>query len=139
MKHPDHLCGFVDPIGGYTSILPRELDDSFVGYRIKCSCGNTRFSVLKNGRPLVLASCSKCKKKITLYDTNLYFCATSYANEGKLAEVAGPKGEKLFSLCVAFEYPEDCENQNDISWGYIYGIPDAAGSEAFCILDDESA
>lgn len=142
MKCPSHLLGFVGDVNTYFSILPK-LTDYLVGYSIKCSCGCKQFSVLKNDRPLVLADCINCRKRIVLYDTKQYPYAHPSRDEGMLKEVLGPAGEKQMALCVAFEYPELEEDeefdQNDITWAFIYGIPENNLHNSFCILDDETA
>lgn len=142
MKVPTHLKGFVAPIGIFRSVLPGEPDDNFVAYQIRCTCGSRLFSVSKNSRPLVVGECSACMQKIVLYDTKQYPSASSYANEGILEAVNGPGGESSFGVCVAFEYPEADEDddytENDISWCYIYGIPNNDPDKAFTIINDET-
>ena len=142
MKCPMHLRGFIEPIGIFSSILPGPLDEFFVGYRIKCKCGNYRFSVKKNDRPLVVATCIKCKEEVVLYDTDQYPDATSYDKEGELLPISGPNKESSFSVCVAFEYPEPDNDEeytdNDISWCYIYGCPNDKTENVFTIISDET-
>lgn len=142
MKCPTHLKEFVEPIGQFATILPGDLDDLFVGYRLKCICSNHEFTVKKNNRPLVMAYCTKCHSQIVVYDTGQYPDACSYANEGELETVISPDGNKSYTVCVAFEYPEPEDGEeygdNDISWCYIYGCPNNSPKEAFCIIDDET-
>lgn len=141
MKCPTHLKEFIEPIGDLESILPGPTHSLFVGYRIKCKCGCSEFSVKKNDRPLVIASCVDCSQKIVLYDTDQYPDATSYNKEGSLKPVFSPRGEISYLICVGFEYPESNDEEytdNDISWCYIYGCPHGNSDISFTIINDET-
>lgn len=144
MKSPQHIKRFVEPIGIYASILPGKPDGiGFVAYHLRCSCGNASFSVHINDRPLVIALCDKCGLNIVLYDTKLYPSACSYSEEGDMKVIESPENDKVYDVCVAYEYPEPDDNEvytdDDISWCYIYGCPNSSPVKSFCIINDETA
>jgi len=142
MRHPTHLNGYASSIGSLAQVLPGRLDDSYFGYKVVCSCSGEVFSVKKNDRPLVIATCKGCQNEIVLYDTNQYPDATPCKDEGPLVQVIGPEGESDFLVCVAYEYPEDDDEEeytnNDISWCYIYGVPEGLARKSFCVINDET-
>ena len=142
MRCPVHLKDYIVPIGDFATVLPGPLSDLFVGYKVVCTCGNPKFYVVKNARPLVIARCQQCKTEIILYDTKQYPSACSYSNEGELVDVSSGEGCALFDVCVAFEYPEPDDDEeysdNDISWCYIFGCPNGDVQKAFTIINDET-
>lgn len=119
MKSPSHLKGLIEDLCPFASLIRDRDNNTFLGYRVKCSGGGHQFSVAKNVRPFVVAKCIKCASNITIYDVSRYPDATPFSDEGPIRQVLGPNGEASYKLCVAFEYPESDEDEehgeNDVS------------------------
>jgi hypothetical protein len=119
--NPKHVNGilssasFVADVNGRFGVYP--LDESFL--RLQCFCGGDEFTIVTSKYPQAKSICSSCGREITLYDIALYPCGAGYEPEKDhftAWEGSGNAKAKAYNVFVAYEYSEDAENDEDISW-----------------------
>lgn len=87
--------------------------------KIRCICGNNSFHVYKDLHPTVLLNCSICDNAIVVYDLKYYPSANKTNNSFPFEHVTY-MGISIFEVYAIYEYSEDFESNDDISWCYIY-------------------
>lgn len=139
---PDHVASFCINSKSGDSTL-RLLRDKYEGelsyvYKIKCTCGEEKFLVYKDDHPTIIAKCSRCMKRITVYDLAFYPTACKLKDSFELHKILDDEVE----LYVNYEYSDDFIidgmelDPNDITWAKAFIVKDGA---IHMILDDETA
>lgn len=111
---------------------------SFV-YKLKCTCGCNKFIVYEDAHPSVFVKCSKCGKRITVYDLAYYPSAIKMKKQFALSKVEdNPVFVYVnYEYDDEFMYEEDVEfNADDITWGRVFIVN---SNKLEKILDDETA
>ncbi|OOM06330.1 hypothetical protein [Clostridium saccharobutylicum] len=144
---PKHVEGFIETIDNgdkYKIDDFNEFDKYTFPYEIKCSCTNKIFKIYIDEHPSVVAECSRCGKKIIVYDLKYYPAATKIKKEFPLKEYVSRNGDELFNICVVYEYSDEFEyeddvefDKNDISWCTVYGYG-IKSKKVFEIISDET-
>lgn len=144
MEHnaPNHIIEYCykDDTDNYFLYLCKhyETENSFV-YKLRCTCSCKKFIVYQDKQPSIFAECTKCGRRITVYDLDYYPSAVKLKKDFDLVKV---NDEPVF-VYVNYEYDdeylyeEDVEfDANDITWGKVFVSND---NELIKILDDETA
>lgn len=141
---PSHIRENVYKLPDENMFLKYKFDSYTMCYKVKCTCGNEEFEVFTDSDPTVIAKCAKCKNEIIVYDLKYYPAASAVEEEEDFKKYISCKDDKLFNLCVIYEYSDEFEfedeefDSDDITWCqvYVYGIK---SKEVFKIVDDETA
>lgn len=136
---PDHIkeyC-YCDHTDQHFSKLFDEFDDAYTAiYKIKCSCGCSRFKVYVDPNPTVEAVCVHCEKRICVYDLIHYPAAVKCPCDNDTFSIVDLNSHSEFEVYAIYEYSDDYDSENDITWCHVF-----AGSEKELveIIDDETA
>ena len=120
---PTHIrkycfCDYSDKI--FKEIFDKYDDTNTAIYKIKCSCGNTLFKVYVDPNPTVKIICTKCLKEIIVYDLIFYPAATKCPDKNDVFESVIYGSQTEFEVYAMYEYRDDYEDENDISWCHVY-------------------
>lgn len=143
MIMPNHIEGYVEKLPNKSKYIEYEFDEYTMPYEVKCSCGSKEFVVYNNEEPRVELKCTKCGKRIVVYDLDFYPCASKYKEE-QLNQYTSPEEDNIFNVAVVYEYSDefpfsdeefDC---NDVTWCnvYVYGVN---SNKVYEIVNDETA
>ena len=135
IKAPSHVKDYCKIIKdtNYEELKSFLEDDEFCGaYKIECKCGCEFFDIYWHDMPECVVECRDCKNRIVLYDLAMYPCAVKPDVDYQLKKISLEPVE----VFVCYEFPEDMEDYNDVSWGYVYVID---GDKMTKIIDDETA
>lgn len=118
--NPKHVNGDLSSASVVADVNGRfgvySLDGSFL--RLRCFCGGDQFTIVTSKYPQAKSICSSCARQITLYDIAFYPSGAGYDPEKDhftAWEESGNAKAKAYNVFVAYEYPEDAENDDDIS------------------------
>lgn len=106
-------------------------------YQIKCGCGCAEFNVFRDDHPTLLLRCNKCENKIIVYELSCYPAAFKLSEELVMTKVKDGEYD-LFKVCVLYEYSDDYEGVDDISWCTAW-IFNGQNGNFIEILNDETA
>ena len=96
--------------------LSEEFSDEYATvYQLQCKCGCFEFNVFEEEYPTVYVECEKCKNRVTVYDLSYYPAARKSQYKSELVKVKDDEFE-MFEVCVLYEYGDDYEGNDDISW-----------------------
>lgn len=136
---PDHIKEYC--YCDYSDQLFRELfdefDDAYTAiYKIKCSCGCSRFKVYVDPNPTVEVVCIHCEKRICVYDLINYPAAVKCPHDNDTFTMVDLNLQSEFEVYAIYEYSDDYDSENDITWCHVF-----AGMEKDLveIIDDETA
>lgn len=145
MYAPSHIKKYAKQIQGENKFFSDGIYGGYTfAYEIICHCGNKEFVVYKNSEPKVIASCTSCGNRITVYDLIEYPCATTARNpEEELRKVFIDNNDN-FNVAIIIQYSDqfafDDErfDENDITWCQIF-LYDMVNLQSIMIVDDETA
>ena len=106
-------------------------------YQIKCCCSNEQFHIIYDERPSCWAKCTDCGNVITLYDLKCYPSAI-YINNIFTKYNLSEAGSNVYKVCVMYEYADDYESCDDISWCNIWCKNKSTGNILNLINDETS-
>jgi len=139
--HPDHVDARCEPCAWKGVVSGRDdsyrVDTSFL--QVSCDCGSSQFSVAVSDFPSAKAICAQCRRESLLYDIRVYPAATpnpGTTGEYHLWQAQDDPGP--FTLAVSYEYSEDAESADDISW-FVLLAKGERGSTLYEVLNDETA
>ena len=103
---------------------------------IKCSCGNNRFVVYIDPNPTVEIVCKCCLKRISVYDLAYYPAAVKCPKDNDVFSIVHLDSQSEFKVYAIYEYSDDYDGENDVSWCHVYISTD---DDLIEIVNDETS
>lgn len=139
---PNHVIEYCDNVkqNCFVEIYEKYNDFYHRVYQIKCSCHCDEFRIYMDDCPTVIAECSRCKKRIVLYDLDKYDASEKpswikWRSPNKFEYSYAD--ETLFNICVMYEYSDDFSSYDDLSWFTAWGY-NRNIDNVFEIITDET-
>ena len=98
-------------------------------------CGN--FNVYIDEHPTAIIKCCSCDNEIIVYELSYYPAAIKLQGSCELSKITSGVFDS-FEICVKYEYPDDYENADDISWCTVW-IYNEAEKRLITVIDDETS
>jgi hypothetical protein len=141
--NPSHVNGILSKPSIVAAVNGRfgvySLDETFL--QLQCLCGAGEFAIMISRYPEAKCLCINCGQEIKVYDISLYPSGAGYdAERGNFSPWQGSENTKAtaYKVFVSYEYPEDAENEDDISW-FIMVAQDPLNGLLQEVMNDETA
>ena len=134
--HIEDFCVVAKSDPFYNQLYDKFFNDYTSVFKIRCSCGSSKFFVYKDNHPSIYLKCKCCSREIIAYELDFYPAATKL-EDFKPRTLVCINGIDNFNVYAIYQYPEDAGlDKDDISWCVIYIKND---ENVVKILDDETA
>ena len=132
---PTHLNGCLRDA---SSRFPQDASELHRYGQLVCTCGCEQFDLVAGDKRTVFASCTKCDRRITVYDLALYPAAVKISGEETFAPLRSGRDQRAIFVMYEYGMPEpDMEaDPNDITWCQI--LVETSTGEVDKVFDDET-